>query len=79
MKKAALTFGLFASLMIATSFTTPQTVSPSYASKIDLEIDGATGGTQKKRDYHGGNIDLQNNQLKLSSVNQSVGGNKKID
>lgn len=75
MKKAALTFGLFASLMIATSFTTPETVSPSYAS-----IDPSVGGPQKKRDFQGDNQLLSTNyQLTLASVNQSVGGNKKVD
>ncbi len=80
MKKATLTIGLFSLLMIATSFTAPANVSHSYADmKIDID-GGATGGPQKKRDFHGDNQLLSTNyQLSLSSVNQSVGGNKKLD
>jgi len=80
MKKAALTFGLFSLVMVATSFTAPEKTNTSYADvRIDLGIDGdgATGGVTKKRDYHGGTV--INNQASLSSVNQSLGGNKKLD
>lgn len=79
MKKTALTFALFASLMVATSFTSPETVSPSYSNN-KVAIDPAVGGPQKKRDFQGDNQLLSANyQLSLSSVNQSVGGNKKLD
>jgi len=52
MKKAALTFGLFSLVMVATSFATPETINFLTASdsiKI-VPIDGGATGKQKKGD-----------------------------
>jgi hypothetical protein len=76
MKKAALTFGLFSLVMVATSFATPETTNFLTASdsiKI-VPIDGGATGKQKKGDqmnYTG--------QLTFASVNQSIGTDKKVD
>lgn len=78
MKKAALTFGLFSLVMVATSFATPETTNFLTASdsiKI-VPIDGGATGKQKKGDQQGSNIA---GQLNFASVNQSIGTDKKVD
>ena len=78
MKKAALTFGLFSLVMVATSFATPETTNFLTASdsiKI-VPIDGGATGKQKKGDQQASNI---TGQLNFASVNQSIGTDKKVD
>ena len=81
MKKAALTFGLFSLVMVATSFATPQN-NDIYKGDINttLETDGtgATGGPTKKGDSNRMTFDTTNDSS-LGTINQSVGGNKKLD
>ncbi len=95
MKKAALTFGLFSLVMVATSFATPETINFLTASdsiKI-VPIDGGATGKQKKGDIIAyidggatgkqkkGDIVAYNNarQLTFAGVNQSIGTDKKVD
>lgn len=71
MKKAALTFGLFSLVMVATSFATPQTnssltIDNGNYSGID---DGAMTGGKKKLDFHTNGID----------DGAMTGGKKKLD
>lgn len=52
MKKAALTFGLFSLIMVATSFVTPEKTNSSVAGTIEIMIgtDGTGGqGTPKRK------------------------------
>lgn len=72
MKKTALTFGLFSLVAVATSFANPNIVSNEKL-RIPTIDGGATGG-QKKQDFH-----AVNKQLGFSSVNQSIGIDKKVD
>lgn len=75
MKKAALTFGLFSLVMVATSFATPET-NLSSNNKMDVSFaDGGGGATnqgRKKADFTSTVIEsnLNNNQLN-SFVNDS--------
>ena len=94
MKKAALTFGLFSLVMVATSFATPETTNFLTASdsiKI-VPIDGGATGKQKKGDIIAyidggatgkqkkGDVILNNaRQLTFAGVNQSIGTDKKVD
>ncbi|OMQ12550.1 hypothetical protein [[Flexibacter] sp. ATCC 35103] len=83
MKKAALTFALFSTVLVATSFTTPQTNSSSNSNTANFFEEGGSGATtnqKRKLDFHetGNKLD-NNNQLNFTNVNQSLGGNKKID
>jgi len=83
MKKAALTFGLFSLVMVATSFSTPETTSSLAISDsiktISIDGNGAVGKT-KKPDFHGSYDQLNTNrQLNFASVNQSIGTDKKVD
>lgn len=76
MKKAALTFGLFSLVMVATSFATPETtnfLTVSDSIKI-VPVDGGATGKQKKGDQMN-----YTSQLNFSSVNQSIGTDKKVD
>ncbi|MDR6762811.1 hypothetical protein J2Y38_003029 [Flavobacterium sp. 2755] len=74
MKKTALTFGLFSLVAVATSFANPNIVS---SEKLRIPpIDGGATGGQKKSDFHAVN---KNKQLDFSSVNQSIGTDKKVD
>ncbi|WP_337967735.1 hypothetical protein [uncultured Flavobacterium sp.] len=52
MKKAALTFGLFSLIMVATSFATPEKTNKSIAGNIDIMIgvDGGNGRPTRKGD-----------------------------
>ncbi|MFH7003078.1 hypothetical protein [Flavobacterium bizetiae] len=78
MKKAALTFGLFSLVMVATSFATPETTNFLTASdsiKI-VPIDGGATGKQKKGDIV---ASYTTRQLNSASVNQSIGTDKKVD
>ena len=78
MKKAALTFGLFSLVMVATSFATPETtnfLAVSDSIKI-VPIDGGATGKQKKGDQI---ANLNAKQLTFASVNQSIGTDKKVD
>ncbi|RKR10452.1 hypothetical protein C8C83_2128 [Flavobacterium sp. 90] len=43
MKKAALTFGLFSLILVATSFVTPEKTNKSTAGNIDISV-GVDGG-----------------------------------
>lgn len=53
MKKAALTFGLFSLIMVATSFATPEKTNKSIAGNIDIMIgvDGGNGRVSRKGDF----------------------------
>jgi len=76
MKKTALTIGLFSLVMVATSFAAPQTTtSTSVSVSADTDGDGATGGIKKKKDADF----MDSKQSNFSNVNQSLGGNKKLD
>ncbi|OXG08103.1 hypothetical protein BC749_101292 [Flavobacterium araucananum] len=86
MKKAALTIALFSTVIVATSFSTPETTS--YLAVSDsIKIwpaggtDGGATGKQKKGDYHQGNEESLNSgkHLNFASVNQSVRTDKKVD
>jgi len=87
MKKAALTIGLFSLAMVATSFTTPEIVSSNFVQKSNAGIDGEknTGGMTgvggRKLDNHLVNNQsiMKNSQSGFANVNQSLGGNKKLD
>lgn len=52
MKKAALTFGLFSLIMVATSFATPEKTNKSIAGNIEINIgvDGGNGRVGRKGD-----------------------------
>jgi hypothetical protein len=79
MKKAALTFGLFSLVMVATSFATPETTNFLTASdsiKI-VPVDGGATGKQKKGDQQ--QVSYTSRQLNFASVNQSIGTDKKVD
>ncbi|SHG61548.1 hypothetical protein [Flavobacterium defluvii] len=79
MKKTALTFGLFSLVAAATSFANPTTSATAFNedSNIVMPIDGGATGGQKKHDFH---QSLKNDkQLDFSSVNQSIGSDKKVD
>ena len=75
MKKTALTFGLFSLVAVATSFATPS-IASNEELRILGPIDGGATGGQKKSDFHAVNV---NKQLDFSSVNQSIGTDKKVD
>lgn len=83
MKKAALTFGLFSLVMVATSFATPETNLSSNTNRLSFFDEGGSGATtnqKRKLDFHEtGSRFENNNQLNFTNVNQSLGGNKKID
>ncbi|WP_316635913.1 hypothetical protein [uncultured Flavobacterium sp.] len=49
MKKAALTFGLFSLIMVATSFATPEKKNKSIAGNIDIMIGVDGNGTRDGR------------------------------
>ncbi|SNS02865.1 hypothetical protein [Flavobacterium sp. ov086] len=53
MKKAALTFGLFSLIMVATSFATPEKTNRSIAGNIEISIgvDGGNGRVSRKGDF----------------------------
>jgi hypothetical protein len=56
MKKAALTFGLFSLIMVATSFVTPQKTNTSVTGNIDIMIGadgtgGQAGPNKRKSDF----------------------------
>ncbi|WP_343695957.1 hypothetical protein [Flavobacterium sp.] len=77
MKKTALTFGLFSLVAVATSFANPNIVSNAESRIVPpFDIDGGATGGQKKADFHASN---GNKQLGFSSVNQSIGTDKKVD
>ncbi|SHL77168.1 hypothetical protein SAMN05444484_102522 [Flavobacterium chilense] len=82
MKKAALTFGLFSLVMVATSFANPtksDTNKGILNTLVDTDGSGATG-KQKKGDYYPGNNQIDNKgELKFDRVNQSVRTDKKVD
>lgn len=75
MKKAALTFGLFSLVMVATSFATPQT-SSTFSNNLELvngknnvDGDGVITGSVKGR-----KLDLHsNNNMSQKNFNQSEG------
>ena len=79
MKKTALTIGLFSLVMVATSFAAPQTATTSATVSVSLDTDGtgggAAGGVQKKVDRN----DVFAESSSNGRINQSLGGNKKID
>lgn len=95
MKKAALTFGLFSLVMVATSFATPQTNSSLTLDNGNFRgiDDGAMTGGKKKLDFQvtngiddgamtGGKkkLDFQGTTNdQLNNVNQSLGRNIKLD
>ncbi|MCD0470052.1 hypothetical protein [Flavobacterium sp. JAS] len=87
MKKAALTIGLFSSIMVATSFATPEKTNKSIAGNIDIMIGTDGTGSQRGNDrrktdeYRKSNeSDLSYNQVKgFDAVSQSMRTDKKID
>lgn len=85
MKKAALTFGLFSLVMVATSFTAPESfnnnnlnlsMNENVVSQSYINPDGNIIGNNKKRDFHGATI-TESKSLEMSGV--IIGGNKKLD
>lgn len=79
MKKAALTFALFSTVIVATSFATPE-INSSANVGIAGEGGGATTNQKRKLDFHAANFRSENeSQLNFTNVNQSLGANKKID
>ncbi|MCR4033195.1 MULTISPECIES: hypothetical protein [Flavobacterium] len=83
MKKTALTIGLFSLVMVATSFANPEFSNNSSTSllKIDPPVNGQgmTGGTKKRDVVANNELMSRNDQTNFASINQSVGGNKKMD
>ena len=81
MKKTALTFGLFSLVMVATSSATTKTQATSSDKKISviLPVDGATGGGRKQDRVVKSSLVTKNNEFGFASINQSLGGNKKVD
>ncbi|HEU4791698.1 MAG TPA: hypothetical protein VFS71_18580 [Flavobacterium sp.] len=66
MKRTTLTIGLFTVVMALTSFTTPETSTPTNDSSVITSIDGSGGqdsGRTRKLDYNGGG-------MKFSTTNQ---------
>ncbi|MRX39418.1 hypothetical protein GJU43_09040 [Flavobacterium sp. LC2016-23] len=64
MKKAALTFGLFSLVMVATSFTSPEEVKNAGNKDLNIinPIDNGTSMGRRKSDFAG-----KQNQLDLST------------
>lgn len=86
MKKAALTFGLFSLVMVATSFATPEKTSRSYADNtIDIGTDGTgnqktTGNGRKTDEYTSSQLNSASNQLNsFTSDSQSTRSKIKLD
>jgi hypothetical protein len=85
MKKATLTIGLFALVMVLTSFTTPETSTLIIAkNSTNSSIDGNGGqdaGGHKKVDYTGENLHntLTNHSNIDGNGGQDAGGHKKVD
>ena len=86
MKKAALTFGLFSLIMVATSFVTPEKTNKSIAGNIDIMIgaDGGQAGPNKRKSdfaYDTSNkINSDRNHLKsFTSGNQLTISKVKLD
>lgn len=85
MKKTALTFGLFSLVMVATSTATPtnQAIFSDNRLSIKLPIDdaigGSTGGGRKQDRISETTVVVKNNEFGFATINQSLGGNKKID
>jgi hypothetical protein len=90
MKKAALTFGLFSLVMVATSFATPEKkVSHSYADntiEIGIGTDGSgnggqrTGNGRKTDEYTSSQLKSASNQLNsFASDSQSTRSRVKLD
>jgi hypothetical protein len=82
MKKAALTFALISTVIVSTSFTTPETgvTVLNEKSNINPPIGASTGGGRKQ---DGGLKDdgttTDANKTSFSNVSQSFGGSKKVD
>ena len=81
MKKTALTFGLFSLVMVATSFANPTTPSISNQNAGIIPPGGSDPNRPRKQDFHAteNTLEIKDNQLNFSNVNQSVGGNRKLD
>ena len=81
MKKTALTFGLLSLVMVATSFANPTTPSISNENLSIVPPFGSDAGGSRKQDFHETKtgFEIKNNQSNFSNVNQSLGGNKKLD
>ncbi len=81
MKKTALTFGLFSLVMVATSFANPTTPSISNEQSGIVPPYGSDAGHTRKQDFHAteSRFEIKSNQSNFSDVNQSLGGNKKLD
>ncbi|TPG33430.1 hypothetical protein [Flavobacterium pectinovorum] len=72
MKKAALTFGLFSLIMVATSFATPEKTNKSIAGNIDIMIGadgtgGQAGRNGKKSDLYDTPSQINSNASSLNS------------
>lgn len=87
MKKAALTFALISTVMVATSFATPEEVSNKNLTTIipistiekssNIDADGNVVGQNKKRDAQNQVMIIQSNNVDRDG--NVVGGNKKLD
>jgi hypothetical protein len=86
MKKATLTIGLFTLVMVLTSFTTPETSTPSIVDNtVITSIDGTgsqDAGGNRKHDYTG-NSTIQTSTIQIAEIDgtgsQDAGGNRKHD
>ncbi|MFH6993364.1 3-oxoacyl-ACP reductase [Flavobacterium sp. FlaQc-48] len=89
MKKAALTFGLFSLVMVATSFATPET---SNGTSLETTIQGGIARQNSEVDPSGGNVVGKNKKrddFQLVTIRETnnvdpsggnvVGKNKKLD
>ncbi|WP_125718149.1 hypothetical protein [Flavobacterium ustbae] len=81
MKKTALTFGLFSLVMVATSFANPTTSNISKEEAGIIPPGGSDPNRPRKQDFHGteSTLEITNNLADFSTVNQSLGANRKLD
>jgi hypothetical protein len=82
MKKAALTFGLFSLVMVATSFATPQTTSSSIKGIINTTLETDGGGDASQRGKSGKKLDVYSTPDQLNSFasdSQSTRSRVKLD
>jgi hypothetical protein len=85
MKKTALTLGLFSLVMVATSFTTPQSISTfnNTTSSSDTDTGGViTGRDQgRKLDFHAtaNELKINNKSEGFRQDRQSLGSTIKLD
>ncbi|PJJ10449.1 hypothetical protein CLU83_3871 [Flavobacterium sp. 1] len=82
MKKAILTIGLFALVLVSTSFASPNNSTTSVTDNtVITSIDGNGGqstGDNRKVDYNGGSFKNQIVEID-GNGGQSTGDNRKVD